>query len=639
MKRLGNLRIMLAFLIVSFFVACDSGYDFDAGEPTRQIDSIELSAKAYPGVNVLVWKNIKDASGYTIYKSSDDGAIEEEVLSASAQTSYYDVNIEEGISYKYRIVAIPADKMLHDASQKTVTVTTAKTATGDNLKGTWAPNATTFLDLAKYENDYDSNEAVLSEDTITSKLLVTSSGTVVRVTFPVKPYAQYDIKISQPGGAVLNDSSAYEGNKTIFGANYNKTASIDMTALYSGEKEITVTATPLNGIYRSSTVVSASKVTVYDYNDISSAILDGSLMAEWLTYNASTSRATARISFSPYKYNGEEFRPSEYTIYRAIISSNSETGIATNAEGNTLSAFSSVTNLGSPEKDDSSSTSTNSMYYLNDLPINLEAEAVDSVKYYVILNHDGKIKSTSTILSASSVPKSTSSSDWNVSVDSHTVLIKDSDTGLPIRNAEIKVLDGNNCVVTTILTDNSGMAKLNDTTLTDGSYTFIITRNGYIQTKDTLDISDGGIKSGNLISIPQESSENCIRIILDWSDTPHDLDAHLKMGENHIYYSNKSSDNGNMQLDRDDTDSYGPETVTIKNVSTTSTYKYFVHNFSKNSDRGLSASQARVRVYINNEYKKTYTVPDGIGMYWNVFTITDGSVITDVNVITSVEPD
>ena len=40
MKRLGNLRIMLAFLIATFFVACDSGYDFDAGEPTRQIDSI-----------------------------------------------------------------------------------------------------------------------------------------------------------------------------------------------------------------------------------------------------------------------------------------------------------------------------------------------------------------------------------------------------------------------------------------------------------------------------------------------------------------------------------------------------------------------------------------------------------------------
>ena len=87
MKRLRNFGILLTFLLVSFLVACDNGYDFDAGEPTRQIDALELSAKAYPGVNVLTWENIKDAAGYTIYKSSEDGVKEEEVLSASSQTS------------------------------------------------------------------------------------------------------------------------------------------------------------------------------------------------------------------------------------------------------------------------------------------------------------------------------------------------------------------------------------------------------------------------------------------------------------------------------------------------------------------------------------------------------------------------
>ncbi len=63
-----------------------------------------------------------------------------------------------------------------------------------------------------------------------------------------------------------------------------------------------------------------------------------------------------------------------------------------------------------------------------------------------------------------------------------------------------------------------------------------------------------------------------IRIILDWDKSPNDLDAHLvKDGDYHISYRNKRvADDGAAQLDRDDMNGYGPETITINNVESNS---------------------------------------------------------------------
>ncbi|MBQ3826023.1 MAG: carboxypeptidase regulatory-like domain-containing protein [Spirochaetaceae bacterium] len=227
-------------------------------------------------------------------------------------------------------------------------------------------------------------------------------------------------------------------------------------------------------------------------------------------------------------------------------------------------------------------------------------------------------------------------------VNSRSVLISDCDTGAPLSNATITV-EKSGETVARITTDESGIATFPENlSFSDGDYNFIVERNGYVQTTDKITIQDGDIVEGNRISIPKTSSGNCIKIVMDWGATPSDLDSHLAAGSFHVYFSSKSQDNANLTLDHDDTTSYGPETITIKNVNSALTYNYYVHNYSAGSNTtstALSASKARVRLYINNEYKQTWTVPVGqSGVYWKVFKITGGSTVVSVNEVKTSQP-
>lgn len=116
-----------------------------------------------------------------------------------------------------------------------------------------------------------------------------------------------------------------------------------------------------------------------------------------------------------------------------------------------------------------------------------------------------------------------------------------------------------------------------------------------------------------------------IRIVLTWGLTPKDLDSHLTGpsvagGRFHIYYSNKDyADIAN--LDRDDTDSYGPETTTIYgNID--GLYRFSVHDYSNKSSSSSTAmanSGAKVEVYFGEYLEYTFYVPEEAGTLWTVF--------------------
>ena len=96
----------------------------------------------------------------------------------------------------------------------------------------------------------------------------------------------------------------------------------------------------------------------------------------------------------------------------------------------------------------------------------------------------------------------------------------------------------------------------------------------------------------------------------------------------HVYFSNRYE--YNMDLDRDDTDSYGPETITIRDIQADKKYEYYVFNYSHQELYGtsLSYSNARVRVIIQNEQvKEFYITPGMIGRTWHVFDIINGNEI------------
>ncbi|MDE6705844.1 MAG: hypothetical protein K2J81_08080 [Treponemataceae bacterium] len=407
------LLVMAALAAVLGLAACG---DVNEMYPTKTIDSLEVNAASYSGVNIITWKAVKDARAYSVYRKAAGENTERCIKNAVAETYYYDNNVEPKSSYVYRIVAHPVDATVHDAAQREVTLTTPSVATDANKKGTWAPADTPFLDMAQYERDYNPADEVLSASTIKAEL-VASTGSKIRVKFPVKPYAKYTVKIGQVNAAAMNSTSMLDNTATVNGFDYKGTATVDLAAVYSGEKEVTVIASPFGAQYRKSTVTATQKVTVASFDDITQAVVypsvvaNGGVSAMWTNYDKQSKKATARIRFVPASWQGKEFGTDEYTIYRAIIGTDGEYLIPSDPDSTKV--FESITELGSPKKDmDTEYADTRVYYYDDTLDISPDVYGT-RVRYYVILNHEGKIKSKSGQVT---VPYSAEQS-WNYEPD------------------------------------------------------------------------------------------------------------------------------------------------------------------------------------------------------------------------------
>lgn len=165
------------------------------------------------------------------------------------------------------------------------------------------------------------------------------------------------------------------------------------------------------------------------------------------------------------------------------------------------------------------------------------------------------------------------------------------------------------------------------TQLDYGKYTMLISKQDYITYKYSTSVSLSGLPVSSLISLTPKSKK--YRIILTWNQSPSDLDAHLtgpkpEGGIFHIWWNNKTLISGKNFLDRDDMNSYGPETITIYKPAI-GEYEYAVHNYSGRSlkqSKALSYSGAKVEIYANNSLQNTFNITPGkSGTVWKVFKI------------------
>lgn len=135
---------------------------------------------------------------------------------------------------------------------------------------------------------------------------------------------------------------------------------------------------------------------------------------------------------------------------------------------------------------------------------------------------------------------------------------------------------------------------------------------------------------------PNMQNLDGLRVVLTWGQYPADLDSHLSYPGNHIFFGSQVGAQAN--LDVDDTDSFGPETITVEQKQVGKKYIYAVHNYSDNSNpnsSGLSNSGATVNVYIGQTLVRTYrATPHKIGNIWIVFGINENGVFQDINSFT-----
>lgn len=216
---------------------------------------------------------------------------------------------------------------------------------------------------------------------------------------------------------------------------------------------------------------------------------------------------------------------------------------------------------------------------------------------------------------------------------SNNYRIVDAVDGIGVSGLDVLVREGKDNSTTSPLystkTTNNGDYTINN--LRPGYYTLEIKGNNYIPLYYTF-YFDGNYMEGNSnFSVSKTLGDNEVRIVLTWGEHPRDLDSHLVGPNNayHIYYANKSYDGRSVFLDIDDTSSYGPETITIRNLNS-GNYKYFVHDYTNahsNTSNWLSNSGATVTVYKGNRILGSYTIDKGIpSTIWEVFEIKNGEL-------------
>jgi hypothetical protein len=182
------------------------------------------------------------------------------------------------------------------------------------------------------------------------------------------------------------------------------------------------------------------------------------------------------------------------------------------------------------------------------------------------------------------------------------------------------------------VTDSSGLAAVREAAADDPAALLIVRHPGY------SDLIAKCPCAGMTYALsPNMKTLDGMRIVLNWGDTPRDLDGHLAFPGNHIFFREPNGTDANLDVDH--TDGYGPETITITRKHAGERYVYAVQDYSNKfapNSSELSASHAKVFVYIGQTLIKAYYVPPHhVGNVWRVFAVSGDGEIQDIDTISS----
>lgn len=179
-----------------------------------------------------------------------------------------------------------------------------------------------------------------------------------------------------------------------------------------------------------------------------------------------------------------------------------------------------------------------------------------------------------------------------------------------------------------------------------GVYVLKITAEGYTDKTYTYVAKESATPDQllNLGTIPMSPLMEAgdFRIVLSWTGEPRDLDSHLVAttveGNNyHVYYSQKNPSPEYANLDVDDTDYEGPETITITNFDSLRNIRYAVHDYTNrnaSSSTVLANSGVKVEVYRGEEGEpfETFSITAITGgTEWDVFAFDAVGNIIPIN--------
>lgn len=161
------------------------------------------------------------------------------------------------------------------------------------------------------------------------------------------------------------------------------------------------------------------------------------------------------------------------------------------------------------------------------------------------------------------------------------------------------------------------------TRIAPGTYEVGYRLAGYVPyTSEATELrADGQLVTVSLSRLLEEteSAGRNVRIILNWGSQPDqvkDADSHLACAcdaaDRHVFYRNRSHQGAGhgVDLDVDDTDWGGPETITIRDP-VKGRYLYWVHDYS-GPPAVLGGSELVVRVLVGSEQQGEFRVYKGL---------------------------
>jgi uncharacterized protein YfaP (DUF2135 family) len=202
---------------------------------------------------------------------------------------------------------------------------------------------------------------------------------------------------------------------------------------------------------------------------------------------------------------------------------------------------------------------------------------------------------------------------------------------------DLKIVDAtvivqkNGAQAVSATTSDQGIAAPNPTFGDDENALLIVKKAGYSNL-----VVKCPCKGMTYALSPVMTALDGVRVVLNWGPSPRDLDLHVAFPDHHIYWSEKDGPKGtDARLDVDQTQGFGPETITIDKKHSNASYVFAVHDFTdrlNSSTSGLSNSGAKVLVYIGQSLVRSYYVPKSMsGNLWTIFRITEDGEFQDIN--------
>lgn len=227
-----------------------------------------------------------------------------------------------------------------------------------------------------------------------------------------------------------------------------------------------------------------------------------------------------------------------------------------------------------------------------------------------------------------------------------TGVVRSATTGQPVTSARIEVRAGASAPRTEAVLAQGPVSLTGAFTVRQpaGPYTVHFDAAGYESEARAVTLTANGAMSRDMFLMPKVP-EGSLRVRLSWSARPADLDLHVtgpgqNNGRYHVFFRSRhaiAADGRTVGLDRDDVDSFGPETITVP--LTPGVLKVMVHNWTDRDARtgprltNLGKSEAVVDVYSSRGHLGRWSVnPLAQGTLWHVLEINcPDAQITPVN--------